>query len=392
VSAEQEAVVVRDPEARPEVTEKGADIAPSSSSLDSRQADFAFATTVTGVLLLAGLLLVLFPHIVSVLLIAGLVSFALLPVVDYLDRWMPRSLAVAVVALGGAGLLVLIGLLVIPAAGDELEGLTAVIAQTRQTIARGWATLLDWLPAPMASWLDRFASSLMRGASAASPRVETLAGWARSTGASVAAVASGILFVPVFVAILLQGLPDVSRRATALIPPRWRARFRERGGQLNTVLGGFIRGQLLVAVVLGILYAAAFSLIGIPLAVFVGLIAGLGELVPYLGGAIALVLGSLMALAGGQPMDVLWVVATFVALQALEGTVISPWIVGSRARLGAGTVIVALAIGGQLFGILGLLLAVPVAAMLKVALAAALDGYRQTAFYARGAARPDAAP
>jgi predicted PurR-regulated permease PerM len=104
------------------------------------------------------------------------------------------------------------------------------------------------------------------------------------------------------------------------------------------------------------------------------------------------VLGSLMALAGGQPMDVLWVVATFVALQALEGTVISPWIVGSRARLGAGTVIVALAIGGQLFGILGLLLAVPVAAMLKVALAAALDGYRQTAFYARGAARPDAAP
>jgi predicted PurR-regulated permease PerM len=85
-------------------------------------------------------------------------------------------------------------------------------------------------------------------------------------------------------------------------------------------------------------------------------------------------------------------VVTFVALQALEGAVISPWIVGSRARLGAGTVIVALAIGGQLFGILGLLLAVPAAAILKVALAAALDGYRQTVFYARGAERPEAGP
>jgi predicted PurR-regulated permease PerM len=184
----------------------------------------------------------------------------------------------------------------------------------------------------------------------------------------------------------------VSRRATNLIPPRWRARFRQRGGQLNTVLGGFIRGQLLVALVLGVLYATAFSIIGIPLAVFVGLIAGLGELVPYLGGAIALLLGSLMALAGGQLIDILWVVITFVVLQALEGTVISPWIVGSRARLGAGTVIVALAVGGQLFGILGLLLAVPVAAMLKVALASALDGYRQTAFYTRGAERPEAEP
>lgn len=350
---------------------------------DTRQADFAFAAVIAAVVVLAATLYAIFTHITAVLLISALLSYALLPLVDRLDRWMPRWLAVTAVALGGAGLLVLIGALAFPAAARELEGLSGVVAQTQQAIIRGWTALLEWLPAPIASWLSRLGASLARGATASAPTVGTLGEWARTTGSSVAAFATGILFVPVFVIVMLRGLPQAGRRAIKAVPPRWRARFRERGAQLNRVVGGFIRGQLLVALVLGIAYAIAFSIIGIPLAIVVGLIAGFGELVPYLGGAIALLLGSLMAFAGGQPLDALWVALAFVTLQGLEGALLSPLIVGSQAKLGAGTVIVALAIGGQLFGIVGLLLAVPVAAMLKVGAIAAIDGYRATDFFVR---------
>lgn len=350
---------------------------------DTRQADFAFAAVIAAAIVLAATLYAIFTHITAVLLISTLLSYALLPLVDRLDRWMPRWLAVTAVALGGAGLLVLIGALAFPAAARELEGLSGVVAQTQQAIIRGWTALLEWLPAPIASWLSRLGGSLARGATASAPTVGTLGEWARTTGSSVAAFATGILFVPVFVIVMLRGLPHAGRRAIKAVPPRWRARFRERGAQLNRVVGGFIRGQLLVALVLGIAYAIAFSIIGIPLAIVVGLIAGFGELVPYLGGAIALLLGSLMAFAGGQPLDALWVALAFVTLQGLEGALLSPLIVGSQAKLGAATVIVALAIGGQLFGIVGLLLAVPVAAMLKVAAIAAIDGYRATDFFVR---------
>lgn len=352
---------------------------------DTRQADFAFAALVTGAVVMAAALYGIFTHIVAVVLISALLSYALLPVVDRLNRVMPRWLAVTAVALGGAGVLVLIGALAFPAAARELEGLSGVVTQTRQAIISGWNALLQWLPAPMANWLSRLGASLARSATASAPSVGTLGDWARTTGSGVAAFATGILFVPVFVIVMLRGLPKAGERVIRAVPPRWRPRFRERGTQLNRAVGGFIRGQLLVALVLGIAYAVAFSIIGIPLAIVVGLIAGFGELVPYLGGAIALLLGSLMAFAGGQPLDALWVVLTFVTLQGLEGALLSPLIVGSQAKLGAATVIVALAIGGQLFGIVGLLLAVPVAAVLKVAMVAAVDGYRATDFYARGA-------
>ncbi|HSA54744.1 MAG TPA: AI-2E family transporter [Gemmatimonadaceae bacterium] len=352
---------------------------------ETRQADFAFAGLLTGAIIVTGALYGIFTHIMAVLLISALLSYALLPAVDLLNRWMPRWLAVTAVALGGAGLLVLIGMLAFPTAARELEGLGGVVRQTQEALLRGWNALLEWLPTPIANWLSRFGTSLARGATASAPSVGTLGEWARTTGGSVAAFATGILFVPVFVIVMLRGLPRVGERAIRAVPPRWRPRWRERGAQLNRVLAGFIRGQLLVALVLGVAYAVAFSIIGIPLAIVVGLVAGFGELVPYLGGAIALLLGSLMAIAGGQPLDVLWVVVTFAALQGLEGTVLSPLIVGSRAKLGAATVIVALAIGGQLFGVVGLLLAVPVAAMLKVAGIAAVDGYRATDFYRHGA-------
>lgn len=357
--------------------------AAGGGSFDNRQADFAFAISVVVTVVLVGLLYALFTHIVAILLISALLAYALLPLVNRLEGSMPRWSAVTLVGLGVLGLLVLVGFLAVPAAMRELQNIGDVVQQSRRVVTAAWNTVLSWLPGAVATWLDQLGRTIARGVTGGAPNMGTIAEWARSAGSGIASVATGILFVPIFVVVMLRHFPRIGRGAANAVPPRWRARFEQRGKELDGVLSGFIRGQLLVAFIISVLYAIGFMIVGIPLAIIVGVLAGVGELVPYLGGAIALVLGILMALAGGQPLDALWVVLIFLVVQGLEGAVISPWVVGRQAQLGAGTVIVALAVGGQLFGVLGLLIAVPVAAMLKVAARAAGDGYQQTEFYRR---------
>lgn len=350
------------------------------SERDARSADFSFAAFALGALVLVALLYLAFPHVMALVLIALLLSYALLPLVDAFDPRVPRWASVLIIGLGGAGLVALAVTLLTPVVVRELEGIGAALEQLEAELGQIYREVKGRLPGWFVAWVDRLGGSVTGQLSSA-----TLVDWAKGAGTGLAAVASGIVFVPIFVFMMLRGYHRVIRSIGELVPIHWRPRFQQRAAQLDQVLSGFVRGQLLVALVVACLYVGAFTLIGIPLAVLLGIIAGLGELVPYLGGAIALVLGSLMALAGGSPLDVLWVVVAFAAIQALEGGVLSPWIVGRRARLGPVTVIVALAVGGQLFSLLGLLLAVPVAAVLKVAAGAAIEGYRHTRFFRREA-------
>ena len=134
-----------------------------------------------------------------------------------------------------------------------------------------------------------------------SPAAGALTRYATTAATGVTAVAGALVLIPVFVFLMLRGYHRFVGGFTALIPPRWRPRFEQRTGEVDQVLSGFIRGQLTVAFILVILYSTAFSIIGIPLAILVGILAGFGELIPYIGNAIALTLGSLLALAGGQP-------------------------------------------------------------------------------------------
>ena len=212
-----------------------------------------------------------------------------------------------------------------------------------------------------------------------------MSSWASSAASGVTAVASGLLFVPLFVFVMLRRYHAFVEWLSHLVPPRWRPRFFARAHQADEMLSGFVRGQLLVALLLAVIYGTAFSLVGIPLGLVIGILAGLGELVPFLGSIVALVFGSLMAIAGGQPTDALWVAGIYLVVQAIQGAVLSPWIIGGGAHLRPVALVVALAVGGELFGFLGLLLAVPVAGLLKVAAQAAAAAYRDSDFFRRSA-------
>jgi predicted PurR-regulated permease PerM len=159
----------------------------------------------------------------------------------------------------------------------------------------------------------------------------------------------------------------------------------------DEVLAAFLRGQLSVMIALGAVYTAGLMLVGLDLAVLIGLLAGLVSFVPYLGiivgGGAALIAAAVQFQDWFHPAMVLLV---FVVGQALEGFVLTPWLVGDRVGLHPVAVIFAILAGGQLFGFLGVLLALPVAAVLMVALRHAHGRYLASALY--GAPAASAAP
>ena len=158
---------------------------------------------------------------------------------------------------------------------------------------------------------------------------------------------------------------------------------------INDLISGFIRGQLMVCGLLAVLYAVGFSLIGIDLAVGIGLLAGLLAIIPYVGGAVALsTAAALCLLRYGIDIHVVLVVGWYALVQTLEGLVLTPRIVGSSVGIHPVAVIVGLLIGGDLLGFLGLLVAVPLTAVVQVFVKDLLAYYWSSPLYS-GDAEPD---
>jgi predicted PurR-regulated permease PerM len=166
------------------------------------------------------------------------------------------------------------------------------------------------------------------------------------------------------------------------VPPRHRDYVFDKARTVDRLVSGFLRGQLLVAASLGALYAIGFAIIGIDLALGVGIVAGVLALVPYLGNAVALSTATVLCiLKFGFDWHLGAVLGWYAVCQSLEGFVLTPRIVGQSVGLHPAVVIVALLIGGDLFGFLGLLIAVPGAAVVKVFVDELGDAYRRSSLF-----------
>jgi predicted PurR-regulated permease PerM len=167
-----------------------------------------------------------------------------------------------------------------------------------------------------------------------------------------------------------------------LIPPRHRAVASTLITRINFVVSSYVRSQLVIALVMGVLYAIGFAIARVPLALSIGLLSGLLNFIPYLGTITGLTLSlSFVALDGGGWARLLGVVAVFIVVQCVEGYYLTPKLLGGRLDLHPMWVLIGLMIGGSLFGILGIILAVPVIAIAKVALDFLEDLYQQSNFY-----------
>lgn len=192
----------------------------------------------------------------------------------------------------------------------------------------------------------------------------------------------GYFIIPVYLFYLLSDLPQLKEFVESFIPERYRAAYAEKLDEVDGVLSGFIRGQLSVCAILAVLYSIGLYFIGIDLAIVIGTLAGVTFIIPYVGTIIGICLSLLMALLKFHDvLHPLLCLGWFLLVQALEGAIITPKIVGNTVGLHPLVAIIALLIGGQIFGIMGMLLAVPATAVLQVFLRALSVWYRDTEFY-----------
>jgi predicted PurR-regulated permease PerM len=191
-----------------------------------------------------------------------------------------------------------------------------------------------------------------------------------------------LLLIPFFVYYLLADYRAMRAHLDRLIPPRHRAVASTLISRINFVISSYVRSQLVIALVMGVLYSIGFAIASVPLALSIGLLSGLLNFIPYLGTLTGLTLSlSFVALDGGGWARILGVVAVFIVVQCVEGYYLTPKLLGGRLDLHPMWVLVGLMIGGSLFGILGIILAVPVIAIAKVALDFLEEIYQQSNFY-----------
>lgn len=203
-------------------------------------------------------------------------------------------------------------------------------------------------------------------------------------GSSVDAILNTLL-IPLFFFYFLRDFDRIKHRPLALVPPRYHDYVLSRARTMDRLVGGWVRGQVQVALLLAVLYAAGLALVGVRLGVVIGIVAGLFNIVPYFGAAIGIALAVLMVLLEHQGwQSFLAVGLVFLTVQVLEGYVLTPRLVGSKVGMPPLLVIAVVLVGGSLFGLVGMLLAVPVTAALGVLLQDALAQYRRSDFWTGG--------
>jgi predicted PurR-regulated permease PerM len=328
---------------------------------------------------------VLYDSLLPMFLALGL-AYAFSPLIDFLERkGIPRTFGVTALLLTLALTGILLAASFIPAIIRDAREFIQNLPDYFSTAVQKAAGIAEHhgVPVPVRQELVEKVRERLQEASMAalSPAV----GFAKRVFSGVGNVVLFVLnflIVPVFFFYFLKNLPGTKRYAFDLIPPRHRAPVQAKLDEVDRVFSGYIRGQMIVALILAGVFAAGLSLLGIKFGLFIGLLAGLLNIIPYLGQATGLVLSLIMALVDFNGWGRLAAIPIlFGAANFIEGTFITPKIVGDKVGLSPVQTIVALIIGGQAAGFLGLLIAIPVAGSIKVFLLDLIERYRRSEFY-----------
>ena len=338
------------------------------------------------VALAAGWLVWLLAPILTPFVMAALLGWLGDPLVDRLQRaGRSRNVAVTLVFVAMALLMILVLALLVPVIEEQITTLIESLPHYRDWIM---ATALPWLEAKtglqLTVWFDlNHLIELVRSNwERAGGVATTVLGYLSRSGFALIAWVANIVLLPVLTFFLLRDWDIFVERVASLIPRKHIGTVSQLAKESSDVLGGFLRGQLLVMVILGIMYGAGLWLVGLDLGILIGIVAGLLTFVPYLGPTSGVVFGVIAALVQyGDWKHVAGVLAVFGIGQVIESYWLTPKLVGDRIGLHPVAVIFAVLAGGQLFGFLGMLLALPVAAIANVLLRYAHQRYTHSKLY-----------
>ena len=334
-----------------------------------------------------GWLVWLLAPVLTPFVLAALLGWLGDPLVDRIERsCRSRNAAVVVVFSVMAALVLLALLLLLPLLQRQVVTLVASLPGYRDWLV---GTGLPWLEhktgLQLVGWLDpqRLIALMRAHWEQAGGTAATLLGYLSRSGFALLAWIANIVLLPVLTFFFLRDWDVIVERVAALVPRDHTATVSRLAQESSLVLGGFLRGQLLVMLILGILYGVGLEVIGLDVGILIGVVAGVLTFVPYLGPATVIVLGGLAALIQfGDWQHLVGVLAVFGIGQVIESMWLTPKLVGDRIGLHPAAVIFAVLAGGQLFGFLGMLLALPVAAIANVLLRYAHERYTHSRLYA----------
>ena len=345
--------------------------------------------------LLCGVFYALAP-VLTPFAVAAMFAYLFDPLADRLERLkLSRSAAVGIVFLGLTLLLVLTLLLLVPFLERQIA-----------SFVRHLPDWIAWLQNVAVPWLNQRFDVNIEAPDAQQMQAILQEHWKEAGGVAAAVLAtvskSGlalvtwaihVIVVPVVFFYLLRDWDIMIARIHELLPRSIEPTVTRLARESDETLSAFVRGQLSVMIVLGVMYALGLWAVGLDTGPLIGIIAGLISFVPYLGAIIGVLAGVIAALAQyGDWLHLILVLVVFSVGHLLEGYVLVPRLVGEKIGLHPVAVIFAILAGGELFGFLGVLLALPLASVVMVVLRYLHERYRDSALYHTGQHRVIAVP
>ncbi|HEU0302170.1 MAG TPA: AI-2E family transporter [Longimicrobium sp.] len=329
--------------------------------------------------------------------LALVLAYIQAPLVTRMERrGISRLVATLLLALPAVGVIALVVFVGIPALSAQvaefIQGAPAFLQTATMRLEQWQAQLqtrdLAWLdeqamvdrlrsiqPEAVIAWLQQRQAAIARGVWTG------LLGVGRGLGA-VLSLLGYVFLTPIITFYLLRDWPAIQARLRELVPPPHRDRVVGFASEYDRLLARYLRGQVLAAAIVGVLTWLGFLIAGFPYALLLGVVAGVFNVIPYMGLVASLIPALVIALFSASPgIALLKIVAVFVVVQMLDSSVIGPRVVGEAVGLHPVWVLLALAIAGYFFGFVGLLIAVPLAVLVKLLLRYALDHYRASTVF-----------
>ncbi|MDZ4089344.1 MAG: AI-2E family transporter [Tabrizicola sp.] len=341
------------------------------------------------------LLLWLLGNVLLPFIVGGAIAYFLDPLADRLERLgMSRVAATTVISLVALLMVVLLVLAVIPTLVNQL---TALVNAAPDIAKRLQGFLLERFP-ELADSTSTIRQTLAEIGAAIQARGGELVQGVVSSALGVISVVVFIVVVPVVAFYLLLDWDEMVGRIDSMLPLDHAPTIRRLAREIDAVLAGFVRGQVSVCVALGTFYAVALMAAGLQFGLVVGAIAGAITFIPYVGSLVGGILAVGLALFQfwGDWLQIGIIAAIFAAGQFVEGNILTPRLVGKSVGLHPVWLLFALSAFGTVFGFVGMLIAVPVAASIGVLTRFGIEQYRSSLLYkgttARAAMPPDSAP
>lgn len=340
-----------------------------------------------GIVLLLWILYLLKPVLIP-FVAAFFIAYLFSPLVDKLQQYgVPRWVSISLVFIGIGVAVTLAVWYVVPLIWKQL-----IIARDSVPVGINWinSTFLPWVSSTfgveeMQIDTEHMSALVMEyiQTNYSTDSLQAVALRVAQSGLNFLQIGGTVVLIPIIAFYFLLDWKRMLGSIRRLIPRPYEKSTLVIAGECHSVLGAFVKGQFLVMILLGIVYAVGLQVIGLEVGLIIGMVAGLASIIPYLGfgvGIIAAVIATLLQF-GVDWMQLLLVLVVFMIGQAIEGYILQPFLLGDKIGLSPVAVVFAVLAGAQLAGFLGMLIALPVAAVIVVLLRHARDAYEHSLLY-----------